>query len=161
MRRRNITILAVLAALLTALFAGAAPAQAGHASQAAAKGGHTTAIGIPQVADCVLGHSFLWPGPKRFWPGECYQTPNGLLVMQYDGNFVLYTTEWEPWSTGTHQHPGAYAYFYGCELSIWWHGYKIWSSGTFCPDDAGYIWLRAQGSLILKDSANNYYLQAP
>lgn len=54
----------------------------------------------------------LLPAGSRIVPGGMITSPNGLarLVMQYDGNLVLYDGNWYPiWYSGTHGRPGAWA----------------------------------------------------
>jgi hypothetical protein len=67
-------------------------------------------IGVNEA--CALGQRHEFAATKVFHVNECYNTPGGTLIMQSDGNLVIYDNEWRPLcASNTERFPGAYAVF--------------------------------------------------
>ena len=145
MKRRFVTMLATAALVLAGLVT-ATPAQAGTGTGAGATGA-TTDSRIALDCDWRPRHTF---NPTFvFNPNDCYRTDNGILVMQGDGNFVLYNAAWQPrWSSNTWGWPGAYAVFQDdCNLVVYYYAHPLWDSGTWGFSGCRLI-LRGDGNLI-------------
>jgi cell wall-associated NlpC family hydrolase len=70
---------------------------------------------------------------KRLTPGTILRSPNGRyrLIMQGDGNLVVYQGSKAKWSTGTSGHPGASAVMQGDgNLVVYRSGKPLWQSDT-------------------------------
>jgi len=87
------TLLAMLAsvAAVTGLLA-AAPAQAAPAPAAPTQAAAAQAA----ASACPFAERHEWEATKIFRANECYRTPGGTLVMQDDGNLVIYDNDWKP-----------------------------------------------------------------
>ena len=78
-------------------------------------------------------HANLVPPGQRLKPGTViYSLSHAYrLVMQGDGNLVVYNGHKAIWSTGTDHHGGANAVMQGDgNLVVYWHGHAIWNSNT-------------------------------
>jgi len=113
-----LTAVAFVLGLIAATPAQAAPASATTGAQAAA------------ACPFDFRHEFQ-PG-EVFEPGECYTTPGGTLIMQHDGNLVIYDNAWQPiCDSGTAGFHGAVAIFqHDGNLVIYWNGKPIKHSVT-------------------------------
>ncbi len=102
------------------------------------------------------------PAGSRINPGGMFTSNNGLarLVMQYDGNLVLYDGNWNPiWHASTHGHPGAFAVFQtdGNLVVYSWNGVPLYNifdisrspHALRIPHPGGYA-----GFLSIEDSGN-------
>jgi hypothetical protein len=80
-------------------------------------------------------------------------SPNGLyhLVMQADGNLVLYRDRRAVWSSATSGRPGAAAVMQADgNLVIYQDRRAVWSSGTRRSDKAAYyLFLESDGHLVV------------
>lgn len=69
------------------------------------------------------------------WGSNTANTSTGHVVMQGDGNLVIYTPWGTPiWSSGTVGHPGAFLQMQNDGNLVIYHpdGWPLWSSGTAC-----------------------------
>lgn len=86
-------------------------------------------------------NSFQLNAGQALSPGQYLDSPNGQyeLVMQSDGNLVLYVVGQRPlWDTSTWGHPGAYAVMQSDgNLVVYGTGGALWASGTSGNPGAG------------------------
>jgi surface antigen len=97
-----------------------------------------------------IGGHVATPG-QRLHPGEVLFSPSHQyrLVMQGDGNLVLYKGSKVKWSSGTQGHAGASAVMQGDgNLVIYWHGKAIWSTETAHHNGAS-LDLQDDGNLVI------------
>ncbi len=88
------------------------------------------------------------------------------LVMQGDGNLVLYGPSGDTWSSGTWGHPGAYAVMQGdANLVVYGlNGVPLWGSGTSCQaamsyeDPSGYVKTSAPNQAVLQPGDSMFSL---
>lgn len=90
--------------------------------------------------------------------GTFLTSPNGLyrLVMQADGNLVLYSDSRAIWSAVTTGHPGAIAVMQADgNLVIYQDRRAVWSSGSARGGRAGYyLFLESDGNLVICTPTN-------
>jgi hypothetical protein len=61
---------------------------------------------------CTLGQRHQFAATKVFHVNECYNTPGGTIIMQADGNLVIYDNDWRALcASNTERFPGANAIF--------------------------------------------------
>lgn len=108
--------------------------------------------GSPGIAACSQSNKFTWTPTAYFYAGPCYQTAGSMLVMQYDGNFVLYYNAGYTCATNTAGAPGAFAVFQDDgNLVVYYYGYPIFSSGTGGNYGATLIH-RGDGTLLIRNA---------
>ncbi|MGA3354216.1 MAG: phosphodiester glycosidase family protein [Acidimicrobiales bacterium] len=98
--------------------------------------------------------SRLRPG-SSLSSGSWLESPNGhyVLVMQRDGNLVLYGESLPIWASSTASHPGATARMRrDGNLVIFQGSDSIWSSGTDRAGDAGSVLVLDNGGAMIIDS---------
>ncbi|MFB7667801.1 hypothetical protein ACFC1R_28415 [Kitasatospora sp. NPDC056138] len=147
-KRRTATLVLGAAAAL-ALTAGSANA----AANAATASPHNTlpyACGYgssTMITDYGISHG------TQIDPGTTYCVVGYELVMQNDGNLVLYSENGAVWSSGTWGHGGAYAKFQddGNLVVYASPNSALWNSGTWGHQNAG-LYLRSNGHLWLLDA---------
>jgi hypothetical protein len=150
MKRRLTTLLLGLG-LLGASLVVASPAVA----SASTTSGASAAGSAPANCDFRQRHTFE---PNTvFNAGDCYQTPASFLIMQDDGNFVLYNSAGRPrWSSDTWHFPGAYAIFQGDgNLVVYYEGFPLWDSRTAGNPGSHLILRGGDGSLLIRNAAGD------
>jgi hypothetical protein len=116
MKRLLSTLVMTLALVATGLVA--VPAQAGAAPSTALACGNYEA-------------QHIWHPDSALNPGDCFGIATGELVMQHDGNLVLYRYGKSPCASNTNGWNGARAYFqYDGNLVIDYFGYVVKTSRT-------------------------------
>jgi hypothetical protein len=152
--RKLATLLATGTLLLGGLIT-AAPAQASAAA------GTTT--NVTTTPGCNFQQRWVFPGGTWFLPGDCYETPAAILVMQYDGNFVLYDTSWNPmWASNTYGLDGAFAVFQeDGNLVVYWNGWPAWHSHTWGNPGSRLILRGGDGHLLIRDAAGDVIWEVP
>jgi hypothetical protein len=146
MKRRIITILLSLGMLGSGLVA-AIPS----AASASTTGGVGIAWSPPDNCAFAQRH-VLFPG-TRLNAGDCYEGPLSFLIMQDDGNLVLYskTSDWS-WASNTEGNPGAFAIVQNDGNFVVYLGrFPKWASNTNGHDGARVILRGGDGSLLIKD----------
>jgi hypothetical protein len=98
---------------------------------------------------------YTWTAGKSFAVDEHYVGCRGWLIMQSDGNLVLYDEYDVPlWATGTVGYPGATAAFQGDgNLVVYWYGYPVWASNTAGRAVGGRLVLTDDANLVIDDSS--------
>jgi len=89
--------------------------------------------------------------------GALLKSPNGKyrLVMQGDGNLVLYWENYAIWASNTRHHPGDFATMQGDGNFVIYQGRRpIWASGSARGGDAAYsLNLQNDGNVVIYTSA--------
>jgi len=96
-------------------------------------------------------HANIAPPGRRLKPGAVIHSPSHAyrLVMQGDGNLVVYKGHKAIWSTGTNGHGGAEAVMQGDgNLVVYWHGHAIWASHTDHHGGAN-LHMQNDGNLVI------------
>ena len=96
-------------------------------------------------------HANIAPPGRRLKPGAVIHSPSHAyrLVMQGDGNLVVYKGHKAIWSTGTNGHGGAEAVMQGDgNLVVYWHGHAIWTSHTDHHGGAN-LHMQNDGNLVI------------
>ncbi|HEY3036574.1 MAG TPA: hypothetical protein VGJ54_18185 [Streptosporangiaceae bacterium] len=150
MYRKLATLLATLALTLGGLIA-AAPAQA------------ATTTDVTITAGCDFKQRWTFYATTYFNPGDCYQTPAATLVMQDDGNFVLYDARWNAvWASNTEGYDGAYAVFQDDgNLVVYWYGWPLWASNTWGNPGSRLILRGGDGHLLIRNAAGTVIWEVP
>jgi hypothetical protein len=164
--RRSLTALFAVLAFAVAGLMSAAPAQAGTApvqpgtstmTATKEKGGP---VGRAALNSCEQRQRFTWTPTFVFGPGDCYQTPGSALVMQFDGDFVLYFANGTFCHTNTSGYFGAIVVFQDDgNLVLYWNGTPIVWSGTVDHPNSSLILRGGDGMLLIRDAAGNQIWQ--
>jgi LasA protease len=107
------------------------------------------------AASCTGGGTTLSP-PNTLCANQQLTSPSGQysLVMQQDGNLVLYSERFSPtralWSSGTFNNPGVYVAMQGDGNLVVYgtSGRALWNSGTFNHPGA-HLALQDDGNLVV------------
>jgi hypothetical protein len=95
---------------------------------------HAATAGPPIGANeaCAVGQRHEFAATKVFHVNECYNTPGGTLIMQADGNLVIYDNAWRAvCASNTERHPGAFAVFQDDgNFVIYYEGFALKQSRT-------------------------------
>ncbi|WP_330173129.1 hypothetical protein OG875_05655 [Streptomyces sp. NBC_01498] len=107
---------------------------------------------IPMTTSASAAHVYFQLS-QRINSGESFWSADGHLVMQGDGNLVLYCGTPAGkylWDTATDGNPGAYAVFGGNgDLSVYTStGIRVWSSGT-AQRGVAYMRLQDDSNLVM------------
>ncbi|HKI66002.1 MAG TPA: hypothetical protein VJ989_01905, partial [Solirubrobacterales bacterium] len=97
----------------------------------------------------------LEPG-QRLYPGDTLYSPNHSyrLIMQGDGNLVLYHGGSALWSTRTNGHGGANAVMQGDgNFVLYQSGHALWNSNTDHHGGAN-LDMQDDGNLVIRQSGN-------
>ena len=115
---------------------------------------------VPSAATAISAKSIgskLLPG-SLLTSGSWLESPNGMyrLVMQRDGNLVLYGKGVVVWASDTAYHPGAAAVMQRDGNLVVYQGHNsIWSSGTDRPGDSGSaLVLENDGNVVIYSAAH-------
>jgi len=88
------------------------------------------------------------------WASNTYGNPGAKLVMQEDGNLVIYSADGKAlWSTGTYGNPGAYKVMQSDGNLVIYSkdGKALWSSGTYGTPGA-YDVMQEDGNYVIYSS---------
>jgi hypothetical protein len=135
--------------------------------------GYKTATGPTAGAVSVPGHNIAdipdgpcpppppapvcgqnWTGPTLFPVNWSCSTPKGTLVMQGDGNLVIYSqTNRALWASNTAGNPGAHAEFNGAgDLAVYASsGNRLWSTNTAGAAIGGTLTFQTDGNLVIRN----------
>jgi hypothetical protein len=149
MRRQVLTRWRVIQCALALVIALAVvPVVVAAGSGPAGATGQVCATGQPSSGDQLVSISLGQAAPGgELQPGQCLMSPDSLyqLVMQSDGNLVLYSAAGPLWAAGTTANPGAYLIDQGGNLIVYpSSGPALWASNT------GY----SNGTAVLQDDGN-------
>jgi hypothetical protein len=100
--------------------------------------------------------TFSWQATKVFTAGMALTNCKGTLVMQTDGNFVLYNENGTPiWATGTYGNTGDDTVFQtdGNLVVYTASGVPIWASNTYGLAAGGTFDYQSEGNLVIYNSA--------
>jgi hypothetical protein len=100
--------------------------------------------------------SFVWQATTVFTANMGFTNCQGTLVMQADGNLVLYNENWTAiWATNTSGHSGASTVFQddGNLVVYTSSGVAIWASNTDGKAPGGYFVYQSDGNLVIYNSA--------
>ncbi|MEM7337249.1 MAG: hypothetical protein AAF467_01310 [Actinomycetota bacterium] len=98
---------------------------------------------LVSVSDCFLvlqgdQNLVLYRGSTPLWASNTVGSGASRAVMQGDGNFVLYTSDWRPvWASNTHGSGGDRIVMQGdCNLVIYRGSSPVWATNTVSPSPA-------------------------
>ena len=116
---------------------------------------HTEQAPAPAPHSPTTYTHILEPG-QRLYPGDTLYSPNHSyrLIMQGDGNLVLYHGGSALWSTKTNGHGGANAVMQGDgNFVVYQSGHALWNSNTDHHGGAN-LDMQDDGNLVIRQSGN-------
>ncbi len=105
---------------------------------------HTTPASAAAGSNILFTHERLQPGEKLVSDGGRYH-----LVMQGDGNLVIFANGTPIWATGTNGRSGAWLGMQGDGNLVMYHnGVAVWATGTNPNSDVRLV-MQTDGNLVL------------
>ncbi len=109
---------------------------------------HTTPASAAAGSNILFTHERLQPGERLVSDGGRYH-----LVMQSDGNLVIYANDTPIWATNTAGRPGAWLGMQGDGNLVMYHnGVAVWDSAT--AGSGVWLVMQADGNLVLYTADN-------